>query len=153
MSFKKKTYSCSSPQGLNLLFCLSVVVLLVVVFVPSSATSQSTTSRNRVRQALVVRRQRPLVGTDTSSTNNSTNDNSEKDIPEEIVSDENEERQLAKPQTNGRKTFLVINRFKKTINKDTICESFEKWVSKIVEIIFFFESEITNKLLTIFALS
>ena len=124
MSFKTKTHS-GNPKGLNLLLCFSVV-LLVLVFVPSfatsqSATSQSTTTRNRVRQALVVRRQRPLVSTDTSSTNNSTNDNSEKDIStndnsekdqEEIVSDENEERQLSKPQTNGRKSlfdFLIIN--------------------------------------------
>ena len=115
MSFKPNSF-LRPTKGVNLLFCLSLVFILVL---PSLVLSQSTTSRNRIRQALVVRRQRPLVAVD-SSTDNSSNENSstnhssnesssssdqEKD-QEKIIADQNEERQS---QSNGRILRNICN--------------------------------------------
>ena len=56
-----------------------------------------------LRQALVVRRQRPLTGdTPSSSTANSTTSTSTSEEPEKEEPDESEERQLSKSQSNGR---------------------------------------------------
>ena len=111
MSFK--AYSFIGPsKRVHVLFCLSVVFLLVF---PTLVLSQSTTSRNRIRQALVVRRQRPLVAVD-SSTDNSSNENSstsnspnenlsnsdQEKEQEKLIGDENEERNS---QSNGRIIF------------------------------------------------
>ena len=111
MSFK--AYSFIGPsKRVNVLFCLSVVFLLVF---PTLILSQSTTSRNRIRQALVVRRQRPLVTVDSSTDNSSNENSSSSNLPneslsnsdqekeqEKLIGDENEERNS---QSNGRKIF------------------------------------------------
>ena len=84
--------------------CLATVAFLVLLLDPRFVSSQSTTARtNRVRQALVVRRQRPLTGdTPSSSTANTTTSTSTSEEPEKEEPDESEERQLSKSQSNGR---------------------------------------------------
>jgi hypothetical protein len=115
MSIKTKK-KLGPSKKVKLLFCLSIVFLLVL---PCSVLTQSTTSRNRIRQALVVRRQRPLVAVDTSTANTSNENSSTSNSPneslshsdqekdqEKLIADENEERQS---QSNGRtlKDFTV----------------------------------------------
>ena len=115
MSFK--AYSFIGPsKRVNVLFCLSVVFLLVF---PTLVLSQSTTSRNRIRQALVVRRQRPLVTVDSSTDNSSNENSSSSNSPneslsnsdqekeqEKLIGDENEERNS---QSNGRIIFTFFS--------------------------------------------
>ncbi len=111
MSFKT-SLKHQTPKWVNVLFLSLLMFFVVVITLTPPSFAQSTTSRNRVRQALVVRRQRPLVpvaGDDSASTNSSsssttlstTTSNVETD-QEEVIADENEDRHLAKPQTNGR---------------------------------------------------
>ena len=95
----------SKPMSLSSSFIFSVVVAAILIcLIPTNVTSQSTTSTtttrtNRIRQAIVVRRQRPLNGDVSSSAANSstpaTTDELEKDVSDEI-----EDGQVSK--SNGR---------------------------------------------------
>ena len=92
-------------MSLSSSFIFSVVVAAILIcLIPTNVTSQSTTSTtttrtNRIRQAIVVRRQRPLTGDVSSSAGNSstpaTTDELEKDVSDEI-----EDGQVSK--SNGR---------------------------------------------------
>ncbi len=127
MSFKT-SLKHQTPKWVNVLFLSLLMFFVVVITLTPPSFAQSTTSRNRVRQALVVRRQRPLVpvaGDDSASTNSSsssttlstTTSNVETD-QEEVIADENEDRHLAKPQTNGRiKVFFLPKSLKEPIFK------------------------------------
>jgi hypothetical protein len=94
MSFKEKSGWFSWP----------VLVLLVLVVLPSIGQSQSTTVRtNRIRQAVIVRRQRPLAAGDTTSPSLNTTTSASAEVDkEDEETDESEDRQLAKTQTNGK---------------------------------------------------
>ena len=135
--------------------CLATVAFLVLLLDPRFVSSQSTTARtNRVRQALVVRRQRPLTGdTPSSSTANSSTSTSEE--PEKEEPDESEERQLSKSQSNGRtsrQTEKSLGRKEsRRCFKTNDLESWESFPAKaklmLMMLLLMFQSEMISSLL------